>query len=88
VTGSTNYLVYWQDVFDYITANGALEESVARDFMEQVVKTLMAVHRAGVIHRDIKDENLVINLETRRLGLIDFGSAALIKDTEYEDFDG
>jgi len=77
-----------QDLFDFITSHGALEESLARDFMEQIVRTLISVHKAGIVHRDVKDENVVINLETNRLGLIDFGSAALVKEADFEDFDG
>jgi serine/threonine protein kinase len=77
-----------QDLFDYITAHGPLDEALARDFMDQIVRTLVAVHAAGIVHRDIKDENVIINMETMRLGLIDFGSAALLKEAQFQDFEG
>lgn len=49
-----------KDMFDFISEKGCLEEKTARGFFRQVVQTVLDCHEAGVIHRDIKDENILV----------------------------
>ena len=81
-----------KDLFDFINDHEALHETLARDFMRQVLDAILACHQRGVIHRDIKDENILVtmcpNSKVPKVQLIDFGSGAHIRNDIYFDFDG
>lgn len=76
------------DLFDYIELKANMDESECRNIFKQVASAINHLHtKALVVHRDIKDENVVLDGEGR-IKLIDFGSAAYIKNGPFDVFVG
>ncbi|XP_067258474.1 serine/threonine-protein kinase pim-3 [Chanodichthys erythropterus] len=78
-----------EDLFDFAEhQGGSIDEGLARVVMRQATQAAyMCCHR-GVLHRDIKLENLLINKETHEVKLIDFGCGELLKKSAYKIFTG
>uniref|UniRef100_A0A8C7Z7X4 Serine/threonine-protein kinase n=1 Tax=Oryzias sinensis TaxID=183150 RepID=A0A8C7Z7X4_9TELE len=78
-----------QDLYEYITISKRLREDTAREFLGQVIQALLHCHSRGVVHMDVKDENLLVDLTTLELKLIDFGSAEFLEPEKvYDMFHG
>ncbi|XP_056608718.1 mitogen-activated protein kinase kinase kinase nsy-1-like [Triplophysa dalaica] len=60
-----------------------LKENVARDLMYQAVLATKHCADHGVVHRDIKLNNILINRNTHKLKLIDFGCGDLLHERGY-----
>ncbi|MCJ8739070.1 hypothetical protein PDJAM_G00043020 [Pangasius djambal] len=68
--------------------NGRLSEAQTRDIMLQVVQAAHHCCERGVLHRDIKAQNLLISTDTLQVKLIDFGCGDLLKDSAYRMYAG
>eukprot|EP00088_Acartia_fossae_P005027 TRINITY_DN1219_c0_g1_i1.p1 TRINITY_DN1219_c0_g1~~TRINITY_DN1219_c0_g1_i1.p1 ORF type:complete len:344 (-),score=105.51 TRINITY_DN1219_c0_g1_i1:167-1198(-) len=77
-----------KDLFDFISETGPLPENLAKHLFQQILSTVAQCHKLGVLHRDIKDENILIDLNTHQLKLIDFGSGTYLHDGVYTEFEG
>jgi serine/threonine-protein kinase len=64
---------------EWIEREGALSPVLAVQLMLPIIDALCAAHRAGVIHRDLKPDNIFISYPTSALcpKLLDFGIAKI-----------
>jgi eukaryotic-like serine/threonine-protein kinase len=60
---------------DLLKSKGALPSGVGLSIAKQICQGLEAAHRLGVVHRDIKPQNMLILPETGELKIMDFGIA-------------
>ena len=63
-----------------VLADGQLEPARAVSIIEQVAKALHAAHRVGLVHRDVKPSNILLD-EDDFAYLIDFGIARGAEET-------
>lgn len=79
-------LVRGGSVDDLLGRHGPLPDDYVRVILDQTLQALQAVHRAGVVHRDLKPGNLL--LEPTGTGrpwvrLSDFGVAGVVDDVRF-----
>ncbi|ROI37069.1 Serine/threonine-protein kinase pim-1 [Anabarilius grahami] len=67
---------------------GRLDEEKARQIMRQAAQAANMCCLRGVLHRDIKLNNLLINSETSEVKLIDFGCGDMLRSSPYRSYSG
>lgn len=66
------------ELYDYVNDRLRITENEARSFFRQIVSAVHYCHKNGVVHRDLKLENILLD-EHRRVKLADFGLSTLYK---------
>jgi len=69
------------ELFDVLYYADRLDDLCARTYAHQMINSLEACHMAGVAHRDIKPQNLLLNADFQ-LKLADFGLSKIIESDE------
>jgi len=61
------------EIFDQLVANGRMSEQVARNYFHQIIEAVDFLHQNGIVHRDLKAENLLLSADYKCVKLADFG---------------
>ncbi|KAJ3085027.1 hypothetical protein HK102_000389 [Quaeritorhiza haematococci] len=75
------------DLFECIEQHEHFSEQQALHVFRQVASAVLYLHKLGIVHRDIKDENILID-DKFHVKLIDFGSAAFSEGKLFDRFLG
>ena len=70
------------DLLTYVRRRGCLSEDVVRDLFKQAVSAVHYCHRKGIIHRDIKLDNFLLDIsgDNPIVKLCDFGVSKVIQE--------
>ncbi|XP_078044757.1 serine/threonine-protein kinase unc-51-like protein Atg1 isoform X3 [Augochlora pura] len=77
------------DLADYLSAKGTLSEDTIRVFLKQLAGAMKALHAKGVVHRDLKPQNILLSHSCGKacpqphqitLKIADFGFARFLQD--------
>eukprot|EP00594_Rhizosolenia_setigera_P005476 CAMPEP_0178949188 /NCGR_PEP_ID=MMETSP0789-20121207/5897_1 /TAXON_ID=3005 /ORGANISM="Rhizosolenia setigera, Strain CCMP 1694" /LENGTH=852 /DNA_ID=CAMNT_0020629653 /DNA_START=178 /DNA_END=2736 /DNA_ORIENTATION=- len=78
-------LVSGGEMFEHLIEYGAYSEADAARLMQEVASALAFLHGVGVVHADLKPENLLLCSKKKSDGtikIIDFGCAVLTEDEQ------
>ena len=68
------------NLWQWVKANGKMPEKMACQALLEVGRALQLVHENGIVHRDIKPQNMLLN-EKGEIKLTDFGIAQFHQET-------
>jgi len=67
---------------DILKAQKSLGVADAMNIAKQVADGLAVAHKAGIIHRDVKPENVMVTAESNEVKVMDFGLARIGEDSD------
>eukprot|EP01102_Stenamoeba_stenopodia_P008744 TRINITY_DN254_c0_g1_i2.p1 TRINITY_DN254_c0_g1~~TRINITY_DN254_c0_g1_i2.p1 ORF type:complete len:970 (-),score=183.85 TRINITY_DN254_c0_g1_i2:58-2967(-) len=69
------------DLYSYVKERGGLSEEHARSYFVQIVSAVHYCHRMNILHRDIKQQNILLDSARTTVKLIDFGLSNFFEES-------
>jgi formylglycine-generating enzyme required for sulfatase activity/tRNA A-37 threonylcarbamoyl transferase component Bud32 len=70
-----------ENLWDEFKSQGKFSETDILNLLNDLLPVLQFIHDNNVIHRDIKPDNIIINSQSQKLFIIDFGVSKLVSGT-------
>jgi casein kinase II subunit alpha len=75
MTGIYSFVFEWVDFYDWRSLYQSFNIDDIRLYMYKLLSALDTSHSNGIMHRDVKPQNIAIDKDRRRLRLLDWGLA-------------
>lgn len=66
------------DLLNFVRKRSKLSETITKFIFKQIIEALQYIHSKGIVHRDIKLDNILIDLQNN-IKICDFGVSKKIK---------
>ena len=76
------------ELYYHVLNHSGLSEKLSQHYFRQVANAVQYCHSVGVVHHDIKLDNILIDLDTKQAKLIDFGRASFLCKKTYTKYEG
>lgn len=70
------------DLLNYLKTNGKMPEDLCKKVFLQVVLGAITIHKHGVLHRDFKLDNILLDKSLTKIKICDFGVSKLVHKGE------
>lgn len=79
----TTPILYYDRICDKIKTGFFLAEHPLFSRKKQLLDACLQLHKGGIVHNDLRMDNIMIDPETNRIVIIDFGFSHYIDQTSY-----
>jgi tRNA A-37 threonylcarbamoyl transferase component Bud32 len=90
-TGTPYFLMQFLDgksLAEVITSEGMFAEARARRVIGEVASALAMAHQHGLVHRDVKPANVIIETDSQKAVVVDFGISSATNKEQFTDGGG
>jgi serine/threonine protein kinase len=72
-----------EDLSQYLSSLGEPMDPIdVRNIIKQILEAFVHVHKLGIVHKDIKPSNILINNQ-KKIKIVDFGISEILQDSDY-----